>query len=170
LGSSIVQCCVEQNFDRSQRRFTTTSPETRTTTTDIDTQGRPTREAVSGIEPLTSSYRPKGLLETQTQGARSWSYTYEPSGSSTPSPTRSSARRASTTTVPAASPPVPGNRQITCSYDDNGNLETITPPSKPAHVFTHKPTDLLQDYVHPAIGTDPTLPRTTPTRTTTISS
>jgi YD repeat-containing protein len=150
-------------FDAGADRFTTTSPESRTTTTELDDQGRPTHQAVSGIDPLLSSYRPDGLLETQTQGNRGWSYTYEPSGfldtitdplDRVTSFDYDGAGRVTRQVLPGA-------REVLYAYDDNGNLTQVTPPSKPAHGFAHTPVDLLSSYTAPEITLDPALPRTT---------
>ncbi len=150
-------------FDRSQSRFTTTSPESRTTATDVDDQGRPTRQEVTGVTPLVSTYKPNGLLESQTQGARSWGYAYEPSGflgtiadplGRVTSFDYDGSGRVTRQTLP-------GSRQIAYTYDDNGNLTSVTPPSRPAHTFTHTPVDLLETYTAPEVAGDPALPLTT---------
>ncbi len=144
-------------FDRSQSRFTTTSPESRTTATDVDHQGRPTRQEVSGITPLVSTYKPNGLLESQTQGSRSWGYTYEPSGflDTITDPLG----RLTTFDYDGAGrvtrQTLPGSRQIDYGHDDNGNLTSVTPPSRPAHAFTHTPVDLLETYTAPPVAGDP---------------
>jgi RHS repeat-associated protein len=151
------------DFDPVLDRFTTNSPMSRESQTDVDDQGRPTRQAVTGIDPLTSTYKPNGLLETQTQGNRSWTYTYEPSGfldtitdplGRLTSFDYDGAGRVTRQTLP-------GGREVLYRYDDNGNLRSVTPPGRTDHTFTHTPVDLLESYTAPPVTTDPTLPLTT---------
>ena len=42
---------------------------------------------------------------------------------------------------------------ISYTYDKNGNVETITPPGRPAHIFTYTDVDLQEDYEPPNVGT-----------------
>ncbi len=50
---------------------------------------------------------------------------------------------------------LPDNRIITATYDDNGNLTSITPPGRPAHEFLYTPMN--QESVY-----DPPSPEPTP--------
>jgi YD repeat-containing protein len=47
---------------------------------------------------------------------------------------------------------LPDGRQILYTYDDNGNVTSVTPPSRPAHSFTHTPVDLAETYTPPQAG------------------
>ena len=46
---------------------------------------------------------------------------------------------------------LPDLREIGFSYDANGNLETLTPPGRPAHAFTYTDIDLEVDYIPPTV-------------------
>ncbi len=37
-------------------------------------------------------------------------------------------------------------------YDDNSNINSNTPPGKPAHTFTHTPIDNIATYIPPDLG------------------
>jgi RHS repeat-associated protein len=51
---------------------------------------------------------------------------------------------------------LPDGRQIAFTYDANGNVTSITPPGKPAHVFAYTPVDLQGRYTPPDVGIGPT--------------
>ena len=152
-------------YTASTRHFVTTSPEGRTVSLDIDSQGRPAQKGVSGIQPIGIAYDNRGRLQDETTqdptlGARNWHYTYK-GGSG------ADAGLLDTVTDPLSrttsfgydaagrvtSETLPGNRVITYGHDANGNLRSVTPPSRPAHTFSFDPVDLPQDYTPPALDT-----------------
>ena len=45
----------------------------------------------------------------------------------------------------------PDTREVLFSYDDNGNVTSITPPGRPAHQFTYTAVDLEQSYNPPDV-------------------
>jgi RHS repeat-associated protein len=153
-------------YDASQDRFTTTTPQNRSSTTAIDHQGRPTRSESPELHPVTTTYLGDGRLETEKQGPdndptkqRIWQYTYEsPSGflDTVTDPLN----RATTFDYDLAGritkQVLPGNREILFGYDPNGNLSSVTPPSRPAHVFDHNAVDLVKTYDPPNVGFAPT--------------
>ena len=47
---------------------------------------------------------------------------------------------------------LPDLREIQTTYDANGNVASITPPSRPAHAFTYTPIDLESTYTPPDLG------------------
>ena len=145
-------------FDAATRQYTGTSAESRTSTTRIDLQGRPTFAQVSGVEALNYGYDARGRLQTVTQGTgadtRSLTYTYGPDGfvqritDATTQATvyqRDAAGRVTQATLPDSS-------VVGFGYDANGNLASLTPPGKPAHGFAYTPVDLESQYTPPAIG------------------
>ncbi|MFN8541316.1 MAG: hypothetical protein U0232_28045 [Thermomicrobiales bacterium] len=46
---------------------------------------------------------------------------------------------------------LPGGRTIAFTYDANGNLATLAPPSKPAHTFTYNDLNQIASYVLPTV-------------------
>jgi RHS repeat-associated protein len=51
---------------------------------------------------------------------------------------------------------LPGARTVLFSYDANGNLASITPPGRTAHLFGYTPVDETSSYDPPALGSGPT--------------
>jgi RHS repeat-associated protein/uncharacterized repeat protein (TIGR01451 family) len=141
-------------YNTSLKRYTTTSPANRTTIVNVDAQGRPLSQQISGLNTVSSTYDTHGRLSQQTQGTRAWGYTYNSAGylasftdplSRTTGFVYDGAGRVTTETLP-------DSRQIAYGYDDNGNLSSVTPPSKPAHSFSHTALDLTDDYTPPDLG------------------
>jgi RHS repeat-associated protein len=54
---------------------------------------------------------------------------------------------------------LPDGRVIHLAYDAQGNLTSITPPGRPAHIFQYTPVDLVSGYTPPDVnpGADQTL-------------
>jgi len=46
---------------------------------------------------------------------------------------------------------LPDGRVIQTTYDANGNVAALTPPSRPAHTFDYTPVDLERQYTAPPI-------------------
>jgi RHS repeat-associated protein/uncharacterized repeat protein (TIGR01451 family) len=141
-------------FNSSLKRFTTTSPANRTTIVNVDAQGRPLSEQITGINTVSSTYDTHGRLSQQTQGTRTWGYAYNTAGylasftdplSRTTSFGYDGAGRVTLQTLP-------DSRQVAYAYDDNGNLTSVTPPSKPAHGFSYTARDDTDDYTPPDLG------------------
>jgi RHS repeat-associated protein len=51
---------------------------------------------------------------------------------------------------------LPGARTVLFSYDANGNLASVTPPGRTAHLFGYTPVDETSSYDPPALGSGPT--------------
>src|SRR5439155_26452299 len=47
---------------------------------------------------------------------------------------------------------LPGGRTVGFSYDPDGNLTSITPPSRPSHALLPNRVDLLDTYTPPAVS------------------
>jgi RHS repeat-associated protein len=47
---------------------------------------------------------------------------------------------------------LPDLREIRFSYDGDGNLTSVTPPSRPSHTFTFTPVNLIDRYIPPAVS------------------
>lgn len=156
-------------YDASTRRFTTQSPFGRTTSRDIDNQGRTTRREATNIAPTSWAYYGDGRLKDQTQGGRSWHYDYKP-------PNQADSGLLDKVTDPAGRVTsfveydlagrlkkmlLSGSREVDFAYDANGNIISVTPPSRPPHGFTFDPVDLLQDYKPPPLDQTPNAWNTT---------
>ncbi|MBI4804167.1 MAG: RHS repeat-associated core domain-containing protein [Desulfovibrio sp.] len=49
----------------------------------------------------------------------------------------------------------PDGEVTSFSYDNNGNLSSLSPPGRPAHLFEHTPVDLESKYTPPEAGFTP---------------
>ncbi|MCG8461863.1 MAG: hypothetical protein MI919_36735, partial [Holophagales bacterium] len=152
-------------YDGSTRRFTTTSPEARTATLEMDEQGRPTAIESPATQPMSVRYRPSGEVEKVILGP----------GDGTDPTDRVSTfgydvlHRLETVTGPenhvvsyaydAANRPIsitlPDSQVVSLGYDANGNVTSVTPPGKPPHVFTYTVRNQLETYTLPDVGTGP---------------
>ncbi len=136
------------------RTIISTTPTGRQTTTTLDDQGRVISEHVPGIEPIAYTYDTRGRLATVTQGARTWTLSYDGDGnlasimdplSRTTAFTYDAAGRVTVQTLP-------DGREIHFAHDAAGNVTSITPPGRPAHAFSYTPIDQQQSYTPPDVG------------------
>lgn len=151
--------------------FTEVTPENRTTTTQIDDQGRVTNIQVPGFAPLSMDYDDRGRIVAIAEGEDG-----------------STDQRVTTMAyydlpddpkngyLQSISGPIPGHvteytpdamgrirvlerpddEQILFDYDGNSNLTSLTPPGRPAHTFDYTAVDLMENYNAPDAdgGTD----------------
>ncbi|MCG8455534.1 MAG: RHS repeat-associated core domain-containing protein, partial [Holophagales bacterium] len=152
-------------YDGASRRFSATSPESRIASLAIDAQGRPTTTQSTSVEPMSVHYRPSGEVEKVIVGPgegthptdRVTSFGYDV------------LHRLETVTGPedhtttygydAANRPtsitLPDGQVLGLGYDANGNLTRVSPPGKPAHVFTYTVRNQLATYTLPDVGNGP---------------
>ncbi|NPC83478.1 hypothetical protein HPC49_35300 [Pyxidicoccus fallax] len=147
-------------FNKVTGRFTRTSPMGKKVYADVDAQGRVTRFEVPGLTPVTYGYYPDGKIASVTQGTRTQSFGYHPSGATKgwlASTTDSLSRTASYAQDAAGrltGATLPGTRSVAFGYDAAGNLTSLTPPGQPAHGFGYTPNDVEDVYTPPlAAGT-----------------
>jgi RHS repeat-associated protein len=144
-------------YTPSTRTFSRVSGASRSSTRIIDTLGRTTRTETSGIAPVDYFYDSAGRLDRIVQSTRTTQYAYFASGpaagylESVTDPlgvatvyTRDAAGRPLTETRAGAT--------TTYTWDESGNLASVTPPGKPVHTMPHTPVSLLESYQPPAAG------------------
>jgi RHS repeat-associated protein len=148
-------------FNASEKQFTSTTPLGRQTLSNIDGQGRVTREQVTGVETVHRTYDPRGHLKFVTQGSgdaeRKVTFDYNAEGW-VHSITDPLLRKTEYRHDPAGRVTkviLPDLREIGYAYDPNGNITSITPPSRPAHGFQYSAVDLETGYVPPEFGAGP---------------
>jgi YD repeat-containing protein len=159
----------ERTYDPLTRTWALTTPEQRQQFRTIDTQGRTTRSAVTGLHPLRWEYDTRGRLsavkrgpEPDTADTRVTTFTYK---STTDDQNGyldqvidavgrvvafdyDDAGRVSAQTF---QPGTAGERVVAYDYDENGNLTSLTPAGRPAHEFAHTAVNLEQAYDPPDI-------------------
>jgi len=145
-------------FNASTSTFTSTSPEQRVSTTIVDGAQRPLFETTDGLATTNYSYDLRGRLENVVQGIgadqRSTSYVYNTSGwldSVTDGLNRTTYYDYDLVGRPIRVT-LPDGRLVDYSYDHNGNISSIVPPGRSAHVFTYTPLDQDESYTAPSIG------------------
>lgn len=145
-------------YDAAQRRFTNTSPLGLQRFTILDTRGRVVQNQISGLEPDSFTYDAQGRLTTITRSsgptARIQTISYD------------ALNRVSSITDPlgrttsfiydladrVTTQILPDGREIRFIYDANGNVTSIRPPGRPAHLFGFTPVNLEQTYNPPDVG------------------
>jgi RHS repeat-associated protein len=151
----------QSSYNASTRRMTMTSAAGRVTTMDYDALGHVIAISPPGVQPLQLHYDTRGRNDTITQGSRATTLSYRSDGFLDnivdPLLHRSSfgydlAGRPSSQTLPDLT-------VIGMTYDANGNVNSVTPPGRPAHVFAFTSANLERDYTPPDVGQ----PRTTHT-------
>ena len=140
-------------FSGPSRRFVFTTPLGRTTTTDVDTAGRPFSVTVPGINVVTSTYDALGRLSQTHHGARLWQYAYDANGrlSSVTDPLLRQITYEYDAADRLTRQSLPGGREILYGYDANGNITTVTPPGRPVHGIEHTVVDLDSLYAPPTL-------------------
>ncbi|MCP4473262.1 MAG: RHS repeat protein, partial [Gammaproteobacteria bacterium] len=159
-----------QAYDASTLTWTDTSAESRVETVQINAQGQPVLSQITDLNSASYSYDTRGRLEIITEGTgldqRITTLEFYP----TPGPMAgflksiTDAENQVTTfeydVVGRVTKQIlPDLREITYGYDANGNLTSLTPPGRPAHVFIYNGVDQEEQYTPPAV-TGITAPQT----------
>ncbi len=145
-------------YDGATGSFTSTSPEGRTSTRQIDTKGRTTARQTEDLAATTYSYNARGQLTLAERGigteSRSNHYGYDTSGRI--STTADAENRSLSFQYDAANRVIdlelPGSLFLTYAYDASGNRTAVIPPGGEAHTFDHNSLDYLASYTAPDVG------------------
>jgi RHS repeat-associated protein len=146
-------------WDGNARMLTKTSAEGRKTFSFYDAKGRDVKDSTAGLAPTMYKYDTRGRKVQTIQGpngagGRVTTYAYDSLG------------RQSKVTDPyghctqffydagdrLVETILPDSSEISFTYDHNGNMLSVTPPSKPAHGFEYTAVDLEQKYIPPFAG------------------
>jgi RHS repeat-associated protein len=152
------------SYNAQTKTWTATSAENRTSSVQINGQGRPLLSALGDIEPVAYEYDERGMLSAVSQGQgeaqrktayRYYDHTDATSGalkgyleSSTDALGRSE-HFAYDAAGRILSQILSDNRVIQYQYDANGNLTGIRPPERGDHLFNHNAVDLVERYTPP---------------------
>jgi RHS repeat-associated protein len=145
-------------YSATSKTMTTVSPVGRRTVSTLDDKGRVVQVQPGNLAPTAYSYDSRGRLATVTVGsgtsARVTTFGYD------------SLDRLASVTDPLSRVQSyvydDANRvvgqvftdgsQVGFSYDANGNVTSVTPPSRPEHDFGYTPADLMSSYTPPAVA------------------
>ncbi|WP_434046546.1 MULTISPECIES: DNRLRE domain-containing protein [Sorangium] len=141
-------------FNGGTRTILSTSPMGRQSSVVLTTTGRTQRTQAPGILPTDFTYHPNGRLHTQSQGSRTWAYTYEDNGWLTTAidPLLNGVSMLHDQVGRITQMTRTDNHVVGTTYYPGGRVHTVTPPGRPAHTLSYSPADLLEAYVAPALG------------------
>jgi len=145
-------------YRKSDRSYTTTSPMGKKSITYTDEKGRTERTVTPGLEEAKYIYYPDGKIKTITMGDRTSEFTYNSDGyleTKTDSLGRVSYYEydlAGRVTRKIFEPGTEFEKEVSMTYDENGNVETITPPGRTAHSYHYNDVDLSDWYEAPLIS------------------
>jgi RHS repeat-associated protein len=147
-------------YKTAYKKVTSTSAEGRQTVSYFDEFGRAINSAVPGLASVYYAYDERGRLTQVTSGegdeARISTINYDPDSGYVAKITDTLNRTKEFTRDKVGRvliQKLPDGRQIYYSYDANGNVTSITPPSKPVHEFDYTTADLQQQYIPPLLNT-----------------
>jgi RHS repeat-associated protein len=160
-------------FDKTAATWTYTSPLNRTRTVKIDSQNRPISDTVADLSPIQYGYDAHGRLKLVRQDSgldvRETHYDYY----LTTDPLTGAYQGALAQVTDAlnrtatfrydlagrvARQTLTDGREVDYEYDADGNLTSLTPPGRPAHVFSYTPISLSESYTAPDV--EPSSPPT----------
>lgn len=148
----------QSDYSRAANQFSQISPLGRQSQLTLDSLGRVQSRRAYDLETVSYSYDTRGRLSGITTGsgtaARGTSFGYDPQGYLA-SITDAMGREVTITNDTVGRVTVqklPDGRTIQYSYDKNGNLTSLLPPGKSAHVFSYNSVDKETDYTPPNLS------------------
>ncbi|EYF00808.1 NHL domain-containing protein [Chondromyces apiculatus] len=149
-------------YTRATRLTSRTTPMGRSMSVTADAQGRAEEIVVPGVAPVQLTYDVHGRIDSMTQGARSVTHAYAAGGflASVTDPldqVDAFVRDAIGRVVEAYRP---DGEAVLYGHDLVGNLLSVTPPGRPAHVFGYTPLDQRASYDPPPPASGAPLPTT----------
>jgi RHS repeat-associated protein len=149
---------LTRTFAAGPRTVTTVTPAGRPIVETLDASGRLVSVQVGSLHPVSFTYTAAGRLETVRQGPgggadRVTTFAYDPATGLLDTITDPELRVVDFPLYDAAGRVLqqilPGNRTVGFGWDRNGNLTSLTPPGRPAHLFRYTPVDLEEEYEPP---------------------
>ncbi|MBI4586444.1 MAG: PKD domain-containing protein [Planctomycetes bacterium] len=144
------------SYAADTRKLTMRTPLGREATMTFSEKGRMVEYRFAGLLPVELVYDARGRLERLAQGTRAYSLGYDEDWnvvlivdplSSTTALDYDRAGRIVGATFPDA-------RELHLDFDVSGNLTALTPPGRPAHMFTYTPVNLPSEYLPPDVNPD----------------
>ncbi len=129
----------------------------------LDLDGRPVAVTEPGRHTVQLGYDPDGLLDIVVQGPsgtpdyRRTTFDYHPSSRALSTIVSRVGSSSTVTTSIVADDrgwperiTFPGSLVLELGHDGHGNVESVKPPGRPAHLFDFTPADLLDTYTPPS--------------------
>lgn len=140
-------------YTAANRTGVTISPSGRTKTTVLDEKGHLITSGFANLAPTNYAYDSSGLLKTATRGSRQTTFAYD--GSRRLSSITDSLGHTVSFEYDAADrlskETLADGRIVSLQHDTVGNLLSITPPGRSAHVFSYTPVDAVSSYMPPNV-------------------
>jgi RHS repeat-associated protein len=149
------------SYSASARRMILTSAAGRVTTIDYDALGRVVAITPPGVQPTQLHYDARGRNDSITDGTWVTTMAYRSDGflGSILDPLQHTTTFGYDLAGRPISQRFPDLNVVGIGYDPNGNVTSVTPPSRPAHLFAFTAADQEKDDSPPDVGQ----PRTTHT-------
>jgi RHS repeat-associated protein len=147
-------------YEAATRRWTRTSPALRQSHETLDEKGRVVKLEVPGLEPVSFGFDSAGRLSSIHQGTavaeRVTTIAYDAAGFVErlvePQARETTFVRDLNGRVLSQFLPGGPERLVDLSYDENGNVESVTPPGRPAHLFLYSAVNQLESYGPPSLN------------------
>lgn len=142
------------NYNKSTKIILETSPLGKSISYNLNSNGDIQTFQLANFLPVDISYSSTGKIEVIQQGSRTTTFTNDASTGFLSSIENALGQRtdfAYDLMGRVMSQTLSDSRIITYSYDQNGNLASVTPPGKFSHELTHNQSDLLESYIPPSI-------------------
>jgi len=147
-------------FDASSRTYVQISPEGRRLTAQLEGNGKLAQAQIDGLASSSRTYNQRGQLTGWQQGGRTITYDYD-SATGYPITITDPLGRATHFVYDTAGHVVQqqlaSGRFIRYRYDKNGNMTSLQPPGRPAHLFRYTTSNLLATHEAPDVGQGPTV-------------
>lgn len=153
IQDTIADQVWQSTYTGATQTNVVTSPEGRVTTTTLNSVDQVVRVQAGTLFPVNVSYDTSGRVTQIAQGARTTTMTYGSDGylASVANSLNQSTQFVNDANGNAIKKILPDGRIIAMGFDGNGNLISVTPPSRPAHAITYNLFDLIASYAPPAI-------------------
>ena len=158
-------------YTSSNKTWLKTSPESRTSKTVLNDKGRPIEIQVTNLNKGTIGYDNRGRINTVSLGdetdMRQVTMSYNDAGvakgylASITDTLGRTMQYEKDILGRVIKKTLPDGREISFTYDANGNLTSLTPPGKSAHVFNYTAGDQQDKYTPPKLTGVDTITRYT---------
>lgn len=156
LTKTVLTNGAEQvaRYEAATRTLTITSPAARTSVATLDAEGRLLSYAVPGLAPVTVGYDAQGRAASYSDGARTWSATFDTAGylDTLVSPTGLSSGFDFDLLGRATVWTRPDGESVGYAYDANGNITRLTLPHGSQYEFGYTSVNLRSRITAPAVG------------------
>ena len=145
-----------RHYRAADHTWTATSAAGRSQVTTLDEKGRLVQAQAAGLAPTSYLYDARGRLALLAQGAgaeRAYGYSYDQRGhlASVTDPLLRSTQFGYDAAGRMIRQTLQDGREIRYGYDASGNLTSLQPPGREAHIFDYTAVNLEERYAPPVL-------------------